>query len=70
MLSLYRRIFLGEVNHNENKSLDDLDLREMGYFVPLIALMVILGLFSPWFTDRMAPSVERWFQQIDVQTTE
>lgn len=69
MLSLYRRIFLGEVNHKENRSLEDLNLREMGYFVPLLALMVILGLFSPWFTDRMVPSVQQWFQQINLEIT-
>ncbi|MCZ6792703.1 MAG: NADH-quinone oxidoreductase subunit M [Planctomycetota bacterium] len=66
MLALYRRVFLGEVTHEENRTLSDLNPREMGYLLPLIALMVILGLFSPWFTERMAPSIEQWFQQIQL----
>ena len=61
MLRLYRDVFLGEVAHGENAALADLDLREMGYLVPLVALMVVLGLFSPWFTERMEPSVREWF---------
>ena len=64
MLSLYRRVFLGETRVEANLTMTDLDRREMSFFVPLIALMVILGLFSPWLTERIQPSVGLWLEHM------
>ena len=60
MLVLCRRLLFGEVTAPENKSLTDLDAREVGILVPILLLMVAIGLFSPWFTDRIAPTVASW----------
>jgi NADH-quinone oxidoreductase subunit M len=62
MLVLYRRLFFGGLEDEENAKLSDLNLREIGFFLPLLALMVLVGLFSPWFTERMAASIEAWFR--------
>jgi NADH-quinone oxidoreductase subunit M len=64
MLSLFRRLFLGEIDVDENRGLRDLDAREIGYLAPLVGLMVAIGLFSPWLTDRMAASVEGWLEMV------
>ena len=69
MLRLYRSVFLGKITDEENETMTDLDLRELGYMVPLVALMVILGLFSPWFTERMAPTVQYWFELTQLGTS-
>ncbi len=45
--------------HSEH-ALPDLWTREMVYFVPLIVLMVVMGMASPWFTDRIDPAVAAW----------
>jgi len=66
MLVLYRRIFLGPISRDENRKLTDLDGRELAFLVPLVALMVLLGLFSPWLTERVQPSVETWFRMVTV----
>ncbi len=60
MLTLYRRIFFGETDREENAEMKDLDGRELAFLLPLVGLMVFLGLFSPWFTAKVQPSIEVW----------
>jgi len=60
MLVLCRRFLLGPVTKVENESIEDLNGREMGFLIPLVVLMVAIGLFSPWLTDRITPSVDGW----------
>jgi NADH-quinone oxidoreductase subunit M len=60
MLVLCRRFLLGPVTKPENEAIEDLNGREMGFLIPLVVLMVAIGLFSPWLTDRITPSVDGW----------
>ena len=64
MLNLYRRIFFGETDKEENAEMKDLDGRELAYLLPLVILMVLLGLFSPWLTNIIEPSVVRWLELV------
>ena len=64
MLSLYRRLFFGETDRQENTELKDLEGRELAFLLPLVALMVLLGLFSPWFTAKIQPSIEQWLKLV------
>ncbi len=64
MLVLYRRVFLGQISNDKNRKVEDLNGREMSFLVPLIALMVLLGLFSPWLTERIEPSVVAWLDLV------
>ena len=65
MLSLYRRIFFGETDRQENAELKDLEGRELAFLLPLVVLMVLLGLFSPWFTAKIQPSIEQWLKLVE-----
>jgi len=60
MLTLYRRIFFGETDREENAEMKDLEGRELAFLLPLVGLMVFLGLFSPWLTAKVQPSIEVW----------
>jgi len=75
MLTLYQRMMLGKYaaagaggsghapvpgGDGGLGALRDLDPRELSYFIPLIALMVVMGLGSTWFTDRIDPAVRDW----------
>ena len=64
MLSLYRRLFFGETDRQENAEVKDLEGRELAFLLPLVALMVLLGLFSPWFTAKLQPSIEQWLKLV------
>src|SRR5512140_2274377 len=52
MLWLCQRVFFGEVTHEENKSLQDVNVREILTLAPLIALCLWIGLYPKPFFER------------------
>jgi NADH-quinone oxidoreductase subunit M len=52
LLWMVQRVFFGKVTNDKNRSLADLDLREIGLMVPLLALMVYMGVFPKPFLKR------------------
>jgi NADH-quinone oxidoreductase subunit M len=63
MLTMYRRVFFGEVTHAENKGLKDMNLREVMVMLPLIALIFIMGLVPGLFLDKTSASVKAYIEQ-------
>src|SRR5512140_200757 len=59
MLWLYQRVFFGEITHEENKDLEDVNVREILTLAPLIALCFAIGLFPKPFFDMTAKSAEK-----------
>jgi len=55
MLWMYQRVFLGEAS-SANANMPDLDRREKAILIPAVALMIIMGVFSPYFLRRMDAS--------------
>ena len=45
MLSLYKRSFFGPVTHEANKSLNDLNAKELTALIPLVAIVIWLGVY-------------------------
>ena len=45
MLVLYKKSFFGAVVHEENKTLKDFNAKELTALIPLVALVVILGVY-------------------------
>jgi len=56
MLWMYQRVFLGEANE-ANQDIPDLNAREKAILFPAVALMLLMGVFSPFFLRRMNASV-------------
>jgi NADH-quinone oxidoreductase subunit M len=57
MLWMYQRVIFGPLKNEENKKLTDLSSREVLVFAPLLAMMVVMGLYPKPFLDRMEKSV-------------
>ena len=55
MLWMYQRVFLGEVRP-ENQNMPDLTRRERVILIPITALMLLLGVCSPFFLRKMDAS--------------
>jgi NADH-quinone oxidoreductase subunit M len=55
MLWMYQRVFLGEVSEG-NRNMPDLDAREKTILIPALVLMLVMGVFSPFFLRRMESS--------------
>ncbi len=59
MLTLYRRLFLGPLVHEDVKVLKDVNLREISYFAPLIAIVLFFGIQPNAFKDYVSASVDQ-----------
>ena len=64
MLWMFRRVFFGPMIHPENQELTDLNRRELLILAPVIALIIIMGIYPQPFLSRMKPSVDVTLQRI------
>ncbi len=59
MLKMFQKMFLGPVTKDENKTLKDLNWREIITLLPLMVFIFWIGLYPKFFFDLMSPSVEQ-----------
>lgn len=59
MLVLYKKSFFGQVIHEENKTLKDLNAKELTALIPLVALVVILGVYPKPVLSVIDMSVQK-----------
>jgi NADH-quinone oxidoreductase subunit M len=57
MLWTYERVWFGPITHAVNETMAELSGREIAVMVPVIALMLLMGLFPRPLISRMEPSV-------------
>ena len=68
LLWSYERVFTGEPDIEENKTLSDLSLREISLLAPLAALVLVLGLYPKVLLDKIAPSTEAALDHVVEET--
>ena len=59
MLVLFKRAFFGKLVKAENKALKDLDKREFTALIPLVALVVVLGVYPKPILNTIDISVKK-----------
>jgi NADH-quinone oxidoreductase subunit M len=64
LLWLYQRVFFGKVTNPKNEKLRDLNLRELVYFAPLIAVAFWIGLYPKPFFEILQQPVNQLVQTV------
>jgi NADH-quinone oxidoreductase subunit M len=59
MLWVYQRVAFGPLQNHANKHLEDLKGSEIAYMLPILALVVLMGVYPQPFLAKMEPSVRR-----------
>jgi NADH-quinone oxidoreductase subunit M len=57
MLWMYRRVIFGPLKNPANEKLSDLNARELLLLAPIIALIVLMGVYPRPFLERIEPAV-------------
>ena len=66
LLYMFQKLFLGEVDKEENRKLLDMNVREIVTLVPLIVLIFWIGLYPSPFFNLMEASVTKLVESIQV----
>lgn len=59
LLTMFEKVFLGPVRHEENRTLPDLNAREVLTLVPIVVLIFWIGLYPQPFLNLINPSAEQ-----------
>ncbi len=70
MLWLYRRVIFGELVKDVLRGLRDLRGNEVIAFAPLIALVIVMGIYPSLFLDPMHASVNQLLAQMGAAGTD
>jgi NADH-quinone oxidoreductase subunit M len=66
LLNMFQKLFLGEVDKEENRKLLDMNAREIVTLVPLIILIFWIGLYPSPFFNLMEATVTKLVESIEV----
>jgi NADH-quinone oxidoreductase subunit M len=65
MLWTYERVMFGPITKAANEALADLNAREVAVMVPLIAMMLLMGLYPKPLLSRMEPAVTQLLNRVE-----
>ena len=68
LLWMYQRVFFGEVQHEDNRRLPDLDRREWALLAPVVVLIVWIGVYPLTFTGPTEASLKALIAQVESKT--
>ncbi len=69
MLPMVQRIFFNDLDRDENREVEDLSRRELVVLTPLIAAMILLGVFPNAVFERTEPTVRAVLERVEAATS-
>ncbi len=60
LLYMFQKVMFGPITRDVNRTLKDLSGRELAIFVPLVAMIFVMGLFPRPFLQSMEPAVKQF----------
>ena len=64
LLWSYQRVFFGTITRDKNSALPDADMRERGILFLMAAIILWMGIGSPFFTQRIEVAAQNVLQQM------
>ena len=64
MLWMFQRVMFGEITHEENKTLKDINKREFVILAPIVLLVFWIGIYPNSFLRKMDASVNHLLKQV------
>ncbi|NIO03052.1 MAG: NADH-quinone oxidoreductase subunit M, partial [Proteobacteria bacterium] len=64
MLWMFQRVMFGEIKNPENLKLQDLNIREIAYMVPMIVMIFVMGIYPKLFFQKMDVTVEHFLKDV------
>jgi len=61
---MFQRVYYGDVTHEENTTLPDLQPREWAAVIPIVAMSVAMGIFPNLFLRPTEPAVTRIVERV------
>jgi NADH-quinone oxidoreductase subunit M len=65
LLHMVYRTFFGALDRQENRTMRDMNVREVALMLPLVVLMLVLGFFPQPFLERTQPATDFLLQTIE-----
>jgi len=70
MLTMYKKVFFGPIKNEKNNNLKDLNKRELSALIPLVALVVILGVYPKPILKPVETSVNHVVEIMKIKALE
>jgi NADH-quinone oxidoreductase subunit M len=65
MLWMFQRVMFGKCTNEKNQVLQDLDWREIGYFLPLLLFIVWIGVYPNTFLNKTQATTAQFVAQME-----
>lgn len=67
MLWMAQRFLFGEITHEENRKVSDVNFRELVVILPVIFFIILIGVYPQPFLEKMHASVQGLLGKVNVQ---
>jgi NADH-quinone oxidoreductase subunit M len=68
LLWAYERVFTGPVTNEDNRGVPDVGAREIAILAPLVALIIVLGIYPKLALDVIEPSTQAVLDRVEATT--
>lgn len=65
MLWMFQRVMFGPITNEKNRSMPDLNRRELAYLAPLVVFIMLMGIYPKPFLSRMETSVQHFLKRFE-----